>query len=52
MHQEEPCQNAKAKSVEMMRTFDSSQWNILIREVLENHEDIQLIGLAPSLGHS
>ena len=52
MHQEEPYKNANAKSVEMMRTLHPSQWNIFLKEVLENHGDIQLVGLTPSLGHS
>jgi len=37
-----PYKNAKTKSVKMMTMLHSSQGNILLRKVLENHKEIQL----------
>ena len=46
-----PCKDAKAKGIKMMRMPHPSQGSIFLRKVLENHGDIQLVGLTPSLGH-
>ena len=52
IHQKEPCKDAKAKSVGMMRTLCPSQRDIHLGEILENHIGIQFVGLALSLSHS
>ena len=51
MHQEVPYEDAKAKGVEMMRTFHPCQRNIFLRKVLKDHVDVQHIRLTPSFGH-
>ena len=51
MHQEESCKNTKAKGVGMLRMLCPGQSDIHHREILENHDGIQFVGFAPSLGH-
>ena len=52
MHQVVSHKDTKTKGIKILRALHPSQRDILLRKILEDHVNVQLIKCAPSFGYS